>query len=115
MELGEKHCIPCEGQVVALDERNEETLIKQIAGWELKREDMHKISKTVKTEKFMEAVDLLRTIAEIAESEGHHPNFHLYYNKLNIEFYTHKAKGLTENDFIMAAKINESLRKRGLQ
>lgn len=112
-ELRKKHCLPREGKVNALKETDENRLREGIINWEIVREGEHKLRKTIKTETFRNTVNLLNKIADIAEEENHHPDLHLYYNKLNIELYTHKAGGLTENDFIMAAKIDELQEKLG--
>ena len=114
MELNRKHCIACEGNMEALPNNAEEELLGNVDDWEIDRTEVHKLTKTVETDSFMDAVRLIKSIAELAESEQHHPDLHLYYNKLEIVYYTHKVKGLTENDFVMAAKTDDLLRKKNL-
>ncbi len=107
MQLRKKRCILCEGGVPPLDERAENDLLKGLSGWKIDREKIHRLSKTVKTETFMDAIELINSIAQVAEYEGHHPDIHLHFNRLTLELYTHKIGGLSENDFILADKIDE--------
>ncbi|NLP03792.1 MAG: 4a-hydroxytetrahydrobiopterin dehydratase [Fibrobacter sp.] len=107
MSLKEKHCTPLDKDTRALDQNQEEELLRELKGWEIDREKTHKLTKTIKTETFMDAVRLIRKIAEISESEQHHPDLHLYYNNLVVDLYSHKVGGLTMNDFIMAAKFDD--------
>lgn len=113
MNLRDKHCKqhPEKKDVLSIDQEHE--LLKNISDWTIdSNETVHKLKKTIKSETFMDSVNLLRDIALIAESEQHHPDFHLSYTTLSLVLYTHKAYGLTENDFIMASKIDALLEKR---
>lgn len=74
-----------------------------IPGWFLIGDE---IKKDFKFKNFKESMDFVNKVAGVAESEGHHPDIYIFYDKVNLSLYTHAAKGLTENDFIMAAKIN---------
>lgn len=74
-----------------------------VPGWFLIGEE---IKRDFKFKDFRQALDFVNKVAGIAESEGHHPDMYIFYNKVNLSLYTHAAKGLTENDFILAAKIN---------
>ena len=65
-----------------------------------------KIKKKLKLKDFKEAMAFVNKVAEIAESEGHHPDIHIFYNQVRIELWTHAVGGLSENDFIMAAKLD---------
>lgn len=104
MELSDSHCVQKAEKISGQDET---TLLSRLEGWSIDNSTLiHKLQKTIKSETFSGAVDLLKKIAIIADSENHHPDFHLYYNKLNIVLYTHRVGGLTINDFIMAAKID---------
>ncbi|RJR14069.1 4a-hydroxytetrahydrobiopterin dehydratase [Candidatus Parcubacteria bacterium] len=105
MTLAEKHCVPCEGGVLPLTREEAETLLKQVAGWELS-DDVKKISKTFKTKNFVSAMDLANRITAVAEKEGHHPDLHISWGKVGIDLTTHAIKGLSVNDFILAAKID---------
>jgi thiol peroxidase len=99
------HCKPCEGGVAALPKEKIERLLAQHRGWELLEDK--KIEKTFKFKDFIEAKYFLDLVSIIAEEQGHHPSFRLNYNKLKISLTTHAAKGLTDNDFIMARIIDE--------
>jgi len=113
MNLKDQHCKACQGKSELLSENQEHNLLSNLSDWKIETSDnIHKLQKSIKSETFMDAVNMLRDIASIAESEQHHPDFHLYYNKLTIVLYTHKVNGLTDNDFIMASKIDELLKKR---
>lgn len=105
--LSQRKCRPCEGGVAPLPESAARTLLADLKGWEL-GPDAKSIRKTVKSKDFLSAVDLIHRIAPIAEAEDHHPDLHLTgYRKLTIELSTHAIGGLSENDFILAAKINQ--------
>jgi len=82
-----------------------EVLLKQIPGWEIS-DDAKKISRKFKFKNFAEALAFTNRVGEIAESEGHHPDISLGWGRVAIELTTHAIKGLSENDFIVAAKIN---------
>lgn len=110
MNLTQKHCIPCEGGTPPLSDKEEDKLIKEIPQWVLLREDktnvVHKIRRQFTFEGFKDAINFVNKIAEIAEKEGHHPDIYIFYNKVQIELFTHAVGGLSENDFIMASKID---------
>ncbi len=113
MNLRDKHCKQYSGKEDVLLENQEQELLKSISGWTIdSTEEVHKLQRAIKSETFMDSVNLLRDIALIAQSEQHHPDFHLSYTTLSLVLYTHKANGLTENDFIMASKIDALLEKR---
>ena len=82
--------------------------MKQLSSeWQLIEENnIPRIKKKYKFANFKEAISFVNKVAILAESEGHHPNIFIYYNKVDIELYTHAIKGLHDNDFIMAAKID---------
>ena len=107
MSLSDKKCQPCESGVGLLNEADEERYAQQVPSWSLEREDEHRIERVYKLKNFVEAIQFVNQVAEIAEDEGHHPNLHIFgWNKVRIEINTHSAGGLTENDFILAAKID---------
>lgn len=107
MNLSKKHCVPCEGDAKPLSKEAASQLLKNTAGWELGT-NSKTLSRTLVMKNFMTAIKLIGKIAEIAEAEDHHPDIHLTsYRNLKIELSTHAIKGLSENDFIVAAKINE--------
>jgi 4a-hydroxytetrahydrobiopterin dehydratase len=106
--LSQRKCKPCEGGAEPLPERAARTLLADVKGWELV--EGKAIRKMVKCKDFLDAVSLIQRIAPIAEGEDHHPDLHLTgYRKLTIELSTHAIGGLSENDFILAAKIDALL------
>lgn len=110
-QLAGKKCVPCEGGVPALSRAEAEEALKALPGWELSA-DAKLIRKGWLMKDFVAAVDLIAKIKEIAEADGHHPDLHLTrYRSLAVELYTHAIGGLSDNDLILAAKI-ETLPKR---
>lgn len=106
MDLTKQKCVPCEGKETPLTKTEAEILLKQVPGWELAG-DAKSISKNYKFKNFQEALDFINKVGEIAESEGHHPDIHLTnYRQARIDLSTHAIKGLSQNDFILAAKID---------
>lgn len=106
--LAGRTCKPCEGGVAPLPASAAKTLLQDVPGWELV--EGKAIRRTVKCKDFLDAVSLIQQIAPIAEAEDHHPDLHLTnYKTLTIELSTHAIGGLSENDFILAAKINQLL------
>ena len=106
--LSQRKCRPCEGGVTPLPESAARTLLQDVTEWELV--DGKAIRKTVKCKNFLDAVGLIQRIAPVAEAEDHHPDLHLTgYRRLTIELSTHAIGGLSENDFILAAKIDALL------
>lgn len=101
--LKEKKCLPCEGGVPKLTREQAEELNRQVLNWTLNEID---IEKTFKFKNFKDAMVFVNRMAEIAEDEGHHPDFSVHYNKVNVKIWTHAIDGLSENDFILAAKID---------
>jgi 4a-hydroxytetrahydrobiopterin dehydratase len=106
MELGEKKCKPCEGGVSALDPKAIKELKEQIkSDWEVS--ENKKINKEYLFVNFLHTMDFVNKVAKLAEEEGHHPVMHVYYGRVVIELWTHAINGLSENDFIMAYKIDK--------
>ena len=81
------------------------SLLKQLKGWEVVNE--HHLLKNLAFEDFKSALAFTNEVGRIAEAEGHHPDIHLAWGKVRIEIWTHKINGLTESDFILAAKLDE--------
>lgn len=101
--LGKK-CKPCEGGVPRLREKEISIYFSKLASkWDVR--DNVKIRKIFKFKGFKEAMEFVDKVAMLAEKEGHHPDLCINYNKVSIELTTHAIKGLSENDFIVAAKI----------
>jgi 4a-hydroxytetrahydrobiopterin dehydratase len=105
MSLARKECIPCKGGVPPLKGEDLDQLKVQVDGWDVI--DEHHISKTYKFPNFVKALAFVNKAGEIAEEQGHHPDIFLTWGKVGIKTWTHKIDGLTESDFILAAKIDE--------
>ncbi len=105
-DLTRKRCVSCEGEIEPLDPAVVAELIPQVAGWSVVLGGTA-IRREWTARNFSTAVHFLDEVAGLAEAEGHHPDFHLTgYRQVAIELTTHAVGGLTENDFILAAKIN---------
>mgnify|MGYP001581901804 FL=1 len=108
--LAQRTCKPCEGGAEPLPASAAQVLARELKGWELV-EGGKAIRKTVKCKDFLDAVTLIQRLAPIAEAEDHHPDLHLIaYRQLTIELSTHAIGGLSENDFILAAKLDPLLK-----
>jgi len=106
-KLSESKCIPCEGNIPPLTIQESQNFLKEIPKWNLS-EDGKKIFRKFQMEHFRAGVEFLNEVKDIAEREGHHPDFHLTnYRNVTIELYTHAIGGLSVNDIILASKINE--------
>ncbi len=107
LELSKKRCQPCEGSVKPFDLKTTQKWLEQLSSWSL-GQDGKSITRVYSMKNFVQAVQLIEQIAKVAEAENHHPDIHLTsYRKLVIELATHSIGGLSENDFILAAKIEE--------
>lgn len=106
-ELAGKHCVPCEGGVPPLDSEEVEELLTEVEGWQLLDQDPPKIKKELKLKDFEEAMEFVNQVSELAEKEGHHPDIEISYNVVTLQLYTHAINGLHQNDFILAAKIDD--------
>ncbi len=106
MELAQKKCVSCEGGMPPATRDEATILLKQINGWTLSG-DSRWISKEFKFKDFAEALAFTDKVGAIAEEEGHHPDIQLSWGKVVVELTTHAIKGLSENDFILAAKIDK--------
>ena len=104
MSLATKHCEPCRGGVAPLKGEPLETLKQQVPGWQVVNE--HHLEKTFTFPDFKTALDFVNRAGAIAEEEGHHPDLYLSWGKVGVKTWTHKIDGLTESDFILAAKID---------
>jgi 4a-hydroxytetrahydrobiopterin dehydratase len=106
-ELAHKRCVPCEGGVASLSVGEAKALLQQVPGWSI-TSDNKRLHRSWRVKDFVTALDFFQRIGAIAESEDHHPDLHLVgYRNVTIEIWTHAVGGLTENDFILGAKINE--------
>jgi 4a-hydroxytetrahydrobiopterin dehydratase len=106
-ELIQKKCAPCEGGVAALEPAEAEAQLKKLSGWKMTHGGK-RIRKDWVVKNFMAGIQFFDDVARLAEDEGHHPDLHLEgYRNLWIEITTHAIGGLSENDFILAAKIDK--------
>ncbi len=105
-ELARKTCVPCRGGIPPLTPAEALELQAGTPGWEL-TEGYTRLRRVYKLETFPQAIDFVQRVAELAEEQGHHPDFEIHYRDVTLVLYTHAIGGLHENDFIMAAKIDE--------
>ena len=82
-------------------------LLRQISGWKIEKTNPNKISRKFRFKNFKDAIKFVNKVASVAEREGHHPDFAIHYNRVVLTLWTHAIGGLSQNDFILAAKINE--------
>src|SRR6202795_50256 len=103
-DLAGKTCVPCRGGVPPLKGKELQDLAKQVSGWKVVNE--HHITKSFTFPDFKQALAFVNKVGAIAEEQGHHPDILLGWGKAEITTWTHKINGLTESDFILAAKID---------
>ena len=106
MTLSQKTCTPCQGGIPPLTLSEAETLLAQAPGWRL-LENGARLERRVQFKNFAAALAFVNRVGDLAEQEGHHPDISFGWGYASVLFYTHKIGGLHENDFIMAAKVNE--------
>lgn len=104
--LTDKRCKPCEGGTQPLEPAEVEKLLPQTPEWEVADDEVRKIGRTWKFKDFAEAMVFINEVAQIAEEENHHPNISISYAKVTLTLWTHAIGGLSENDFIVAAKVD---------
>lgn len=100
-----KKCLPCEGGVAPLTRDKAEELRKQTPEWGIS-DDGKKIAQKFKFKNFTETISFFNKVAEIAEAENHHPDFEVHWGSMTLTLWTHAIGGLSENDFIVAAKVD---------
>ena len=105
--LTSKHCVPCEGGIPALTADEIAVLMPQLDGWAV--DDNKKLTKSYTFPDFVQALAFVNRAGAVAEDEGHHPDLLLTWGKVGVELTTHAIGGLSENDFILAAKLDEVL------
>jgi len=105
--LTEKHCVPCEVGTQPFELETINGLLPMVPDWKL--EDQTRIKRSFKFKDFTESMRFVNEVAKLAEAEGHHPDIFVSYNYVRITLMTHNIGGLSENDFIMAAKIDDIL------
>jgi 4a-hydroxytetrahydrobiopterin dehydratase len=106
MNLASKRCVPCEGDAQPLKSEEIEALLIQTPLWEVIDDENGKIGRVFTFKKFSRTMAFVNAIAALAEEENHHPDMYVSYGKVIVELWTHAIGGLSENDFIMAAKID---------
>jgi len=104
-ELSSKQCVPCRGGVPPLQGEEIERLKSQLSDWEVVNE--HHLKKNYGFSDFREALAFVNRVGELAEEQSHHPDICFGWGKAEITIWTHKIDGLTESDFILAAKIDQ--------
>lgn len=103
--LASKTCVPCRGGMPPLKGEELAAFARRVEGWTVV--EQHHITKTFKFPDFRQALDFVSRVGELAEEQGHHPDVALAWGRVGVTTWTHKIDGLTENDFILAAKIDQ--------
>jgi 4a-hydroxytetrahydrobiopterin dehydratase len=111
VDLAKKECVPCRGGIPPLKGKALQELLAAVGnGWQLVGE--HHLEKEYKFGDFRQALDFTNQVGEMAELQGHHPDIYLAWGKVKVTIWTHKIDGLTESDFIFAAKTDQLLQKK---
>jgi 4a-hydroxytetrahydrobiopterin dehydratase len=106
--LAEKQCVPCKGDVPALKGQDLARLAGELGGgWQVVAD--RQLEKEYRFKNFREALDFTNQVGELAEAQGHHPDIYLAWGKVKLTLSTHKINGLTESDFVLAAKADKLL------
>lgn len=107
-ELAAKQCVPCRGGVPPLPPAETEKLLQKLGGgWRVV--ENHHLEKTYTFDDFASALEFTNAVGQIAEEQGHHPDIFLSWGKVKLTIWTHKIDGLTESDFVLAAKADRAL------
>ena len=104
-DLAAKTCVPCRGGVPPLKGEQLTSLAKEVPQWQVVKE--HHLTRNFTFPDFRQALDFVNRVGAVAEEQGHHPNILLTWGRAEITMWTHKIDGLTESDFILAAKIDQ--------
>jgi 4a-hydroxytetrahydrobiopterin dehydratase len=102
-DLTEKHCKPCEGGTPPMSQKEVSAMLKKLDGWVLYD---HLIGKTFKFKNYYQTIAFVNAVAWVSHQEDHHPDLSVGYNQCHVEYFTHAIGGLSENDFICAAKVD---------
>ena len=107
-KLSERRCVPCKPGTPPLDEATTRLLLGDVPGWKLRAEPGQptRLGKGYEFPDFLGAMAFVGRMAAIAEGEAHHPDFCVHYNRVDVTLWTHTVGGLSENDFILAAKLD---------
>jgi 4a-hydroxytetrahydrobiopterin dehydratase len=102
--LADRSCAPCKGGTPPLDADQINPLLSQLTGWQV--EEGRRLHKGYRFKNWVEAVDFVNAVTPVAEAEGHHPDLNVSWGKVEAVLWTHKIGGLSESDFVMAAKLD---------
>ena len=107
-QLSEKKCVPCEGNISAFDYSEIHKYLKKVNDWEVKQNEKknYYLEKNFKFKNFLSSQKFVNLAGDISEKEGHHPDINFGWGYAKIKVFTHAVNGLSENDFILAAKID---------
>ena len=103
-DLASRRCVPCRGGVPPMGAQQIQEFVSQLDGWEVIEE--HHLKKVYRFKNFRETLDFVVRLGELAEEQGHHPDICFGWGKAEVTIWTHKINGLTESDFVLAAKID---------
>ena len=107
MTLADRTCIPCRGGVPPMERGRAEQLLNELgADWQLRENGHLVLEKTYRFKDFLEALDFVNRVGALAQEQAHHPDIYLTWGRVTVRIWTHKIKGLTESDFILAAKCD---------
>jgi 4a-hydroxytetrahydrobiopterin dehydratase len=104
IELADRKCVPCRGGTPPLTPEQYAPLLAQLDAWNV--EEGTKLVKSFRFKNFVQAVEFVNAITGVAEAEGHHPDLYVRWGETRVYLWTHKINGLSESDFVMAAKID---------
>jgi 4a-hydroxytetrahydrobiopterin dehydratase len=107
-DLTAQHCVPCEGGIAPMSVDEARLYVAAVPDWKLIEGEKLKITRSLRFKDFAQAMAFVNQVAAIAEAEGHHPDISIAWNRVRFDLVTHAIKGLSTNDFIMAAKINQA-------
>lgn len=102
--LADQRCVPCQGGTPSLTPAQIAPLLAQLEGWTV--EGNKKLEKSYRFKNFVQAVEFVNALTQVAEQEGHHPDLYVRWGEVRVYLWTHKIDGLTESDFFMAAKVD---------
>jgi 4a-hydroxytetrahydrobiopterin dehydratase len=105
-DLASKNCVPCRGGVPPLEGEAIAKLLEEV-GHDWQVVDAHHLTKSYSFANFEDALTYVNKVGEMAEEQGHHPDLYLAWGKVRVDVWTHKIDGLTESDFVFAAKAEE--------
>jgi 4a-hydroxytetrahydrobiopterin dehydratase len=107
MDLADKTCVPCRGGVPPMERAEAERMLAQLGGgWQLADNGHLFLEKTYRFKDFAEALQFVGRVGALAEEQAHHPDVYLTWGRVRVQIWTHKIKGLTESDFVFAAKCD---------